>query len=106
MDDWDRIEAELLADPATRAAYDARRPAYELASKVIRLRAELGLSQRELAKRAHMTQPEIARIESGSVQPTWETVSRLLSAVGADVNVRLRTPAGKVVRFNLVKGSP
>ena len=37
MDDWDRLEARLLSDPATREAYEKRRPAFELASKLIEL---------------------------------------------------------------------
>lgn len=105
MDDWDRLEEELLEDPETRAAFEKQRPAFELASKLIELRTILGLTQRELAKRAGMTQPEIARLESGTIEPTWETLNRVLAAVGASVEIRTRNETGKLVRLSLFPNS-
>ncbi len=104
MDDWDALKSELLNDPATREAYDARRPAYEIASKLLRLRAELGLSQRQLAARAHMTQPEIARLESGQVQPSWETIARVLAAVDARIDIKVRDATGKLLTLSVLPG--
>jgi transcriptional regulator with XRE-family HTH domain len=106
MDDWDRLKEKLLEDPATRVAYESRRPAYELASKLIQVRSCLGLSQRQLAAKAHMTQPEISRLESGTVQPTWETISRVLRAVGAEVEIKLRDRDGKVVSLSVLASEP
>lgn len=106
MDDWDKLKAELLDDPATRAAYEERRPAYELASKLIQMRNGLGISQRQLAAKARMTQPEIARLESGAVHPTWETISRVLGAVGAEIDIRFRNEQGKLVRVSVLPAEP
>lgn len=47
----------------------------------------LGLSQRELAAKAHTSQSAIARIESGDVNPTVATLSRLLSALGCTLTL-------------------
>ncbi len=41
------------------------------------LREEEGWTQRELAERAGFSQPFIARLESGTQQPSWDTVCRL-----------------------------
>ena len=106
MDDWDKLKADLLDDPATRAAYEERRPAYELASKLIQMRNSLGISQRQLAAKARMTQPEIARLESGAVHPTWETISRVLGAVGAEIDIRFRNKQGKLVRVSVLPAEP
>lgn len=106
MDDWHKLKAKLLEDPATRAAYEARRPAYELASKLVELRTRLGLSQRQLAAKAQMKQPEIARLESASTQPTWETVSRVLGAVGAEIDIRVRDEHGKLVKVSVLAHPP
>lgn len=43
-------------------------------------RNELGLTQGELAKRAGVSQPLIARIESGDVDPRLSTVRKILEA--------------------------
>lgn len=101
MDDLDRLEVHLLDDAQVRAALDERRPAFELASQMIGIRAAAGLTQHELAARAGMTQPEIARLESGTVTPGWETLSRIFSAVDARVEVTLKDTHGRPVGVTL-----
>lgn len=53
-------------------------------------RCKAGLTQRELAERAGVPQPTVARIESGAVTPRVDTLDRLLRACGhmLDVDVR------------------
>jgi transcriptional regulator with XRE-family HTH domain len=45
-------------------------------------RRRAGLSQRELARRARVPQPTVARIESGVVVPRVDTLDRLLGGCG------------------------
>ena len=54
-DDFKRFRDRMLEDPATRAAYDARKPAYAFALQLAELRRQRGFSQASLAKRAGMT---------------------------------------------------
>ncbi len=46
---------------------------------------QAGLTQRELAERADMKQPAIARIESQRVSPRADTLDRLLRHCGVDL---------------------
>jgi len=46
-----------------------------------RLRKEAGLTQRQLAELANVSQPLIARIEGGSVDPRASTLRRILAAL-------------------------
>jgi transcriptional regulator with XRE-family HTH domain len=48
------------------------------------------MSQRELAERAHTAQSVIARIETGTTSPTWDTLARLLETAGFTLDVTLR----------------
>jgi transcriptional regulator with XRE-family HTH domain len=89
---WEDTREQLLADPATRAEYEASRPAHEVAGLLIGIRSKLGLTQRELALAAGMQHPAIARIESGKVSPSWETLWRILDAVGARVTIDVELP--------------
>jgi transcriptional regulator with XRE-family HTH domain len=50
-----------------------------------RLRA--GLTQTELARRAGISQPALARIEAGRVQPRVDTVTRLLRECGLSLDI-------------------
>ena len=53
---------------------------------VFTLRNNLGLSQKELADRCHVTQQFIQRIEKGKVNPSLKTASRIASALGVTVD--------------------
>ncbi len=55
------------------------------AQMVYSARTGAGLSQAELARRAHTSRPAIARYESGSTEPTLPVLRRILQAAGADV---------------------
>lgn len=82
---------ELLADPETRAAYEAVEPEYALLDELLRARAEAGLTQKEVARRMGTTQPVVARIEAADPRhsPTIRTLQRYAAAVGRHLEVRL-----------------
>jgi transcriptional regulator with XRE-family HTH domain len=87
MSNWKTLRDEILSNPQVAEEYERLRPQYELASDLIKLRKALGLTQRELAAMAGVTQPEIARIESGRIAPRWDKVVHLLRSVGASVQI-------------------
>lgn len=55
-----------LKNPAFKKAYDAVDEEFTLAQEVIELRLKADLTQAELARRAHTSQPAISRLESGN----------------------------------------
>src|SRR5215469_14643230 len=75
--------------PEVAVAYDQARLRYELAEAIRARRAELGWSQRQLAERAGMTQPGIARFEAGGTTPTLPLLERLASALGLTLTISL-----------------
>lgn len=52
-------------------------------------RKRAGLTQRELAKRAGKAQSAIARIESGSSDPSTEMLQHLINAAGFEIQTEL-----------------
>src|SRR5574340_1229815 len=52
-------------------------------------RRRAGLTQRQLATRAGVSQPTIARIESGDVRPSLERILDLVRAAGFDLDVHV-----------------
>ena len=83
------VKAQLLADPDTRAEYDALAPEFETARELVAARARAGLTQEEVAARMGTTQSTVARLESGKRPPSLRTVQRYALAVGARAVVRL-----------------
>ncbi|MGH3979827.1 MAG: helix-turn-helix domain-containing protein [Pseudonocardiaceae bacterium] len=91
--DWQELRGRRMAEPGAPEAYDAARLAYQLGRRVRELREQQGLSQTELAKRAAMTQPAVARFEAGGTVPTLPVLERLARSLGAELTVQLTPPS-------------
>lgn len=55
---------------------------FDLATHIRQLREDLGWTQEELARRAHIDQADLSRIERGGTDPRWSTVNRIIDALG------------------------
>jgi transcriptional regulator with XRE-family HTH domain len=64
------------------------------------LRNRLRMTQTKLAKRAHITQPNLAAIESGKVDPQVGTLRRIYQGLWCDLNIepRLQKPLEEILR--------
>jgi len=91
---WTDKRAEIMSRPGAAAAYDAARIRFELGEAVRRRRGELGLTQAQLAERAGLKQPAVARFEAGGTMPTIPMLERLAAALGMRLTVELQ-PSSK-----------
>jgi transcriptional regulator with XRE-family HTH domain len=53
-------------------------------------RRKLGLTQAEVAERAHLPQSEVSRIETGKANPTYATLKALADALEAELKLSFR----------------
>jgi transcriptional regulator with XRE-family HTH domain len=92
----EQVLAEELRDPDFRHEWDRTTVARAVALKVLAYRTEHGLSQRGLAQKLDMTQPQLARLEAGQHNPTIDTLARLAQTLdiefAIDVHPRQRVP--------------
>ena len=91
---WEEFLEGELSDPAEAASWAETLPKIDLAANVCLLRMERGLSQKQLAEAAGLSQPRITDIERGDANPTLLTVTRIANALGVRVE---RLFADKVV---------
>ncbi len=89
MTDLATLKKRLLADPETRAEYDAQAPEFAVARELIAARARAGMTQEQVAEKMQTTQSTIARMESGRTLPSLRTLSRFAEATGSRAVVRL-----------------
>ncbi|NUT38672.1 MAG: helix-turn-helix transcriptional regulator [Thermoactinospora sp.] len=87
---WVDKRAEIMSRPGAGAAYEAARLRFELGEAVRQRREELGLTQAELAERAGLKQPAVARFESGGTMPTIPMLERLAEALEMRLNVQFQ----------------
>jgi ribosome-binding protein aMBF1 (putative translation factor) len=74
---WAEVRARWITEPGANEAYQVARLAYELGQTVRQMRKKRGLSQRELAQAANMTQSAVARFEAGGAVPTLPVLGLL-----------------------------
>ena len=91
--DWRELRGRRMAEPGAAEACDAARLAFELGRRVRELCVQQRLSQTELARRAGMSQPAVARFEAGGTVPTLPVLERLARSLGAELTVQLASPS-------------
>jgi ribosome-binding protein aMBF1 (putative translation factor) len=80
----DQLISKYQKNDEFKIAYEERRFYLQVAHLIRDLREKAGFSQAEVAKKAKVSQPMIARLESGDHRrtPTIETIHRILSILG------------------------
>ena len=77
----EHIRQQRARSTTYRETQDRLRPFEEIARMVIMRRAQLGLTQQELADRMGTTKSAVSRIESGQHRTSTETLRRLAEAL-------------------------
>jgi transcriptional regulator with XRE-family HTH domain len=95
------VAEQLRTDPEFRAEWERTALARAVAVAIVGFRAEHDLSQRELADRLGMKQPQVARLELGEVNPSIETLMKISAQLGIEFTIDVR-PAGTPVH-NITK---
>src|SRR3989304_2761466 len=83
------IDDSSAEDPLFPMYYRAELERRELMRQIAARRAELGISQTELARRMRTKQPVVSRLLSGDVDPQHSTEDRLAAAMGMRIERRL-----------------
>jgi transcriptional regulator with XRE-family HTH domain len=86
---FEQILEEELRDPEFRAEWERLAPARAVANRLILYRAEHGLTQTALARLLGMSQPAIARLETGEHVPTLPTLLKLSDVLGLEILVTM-----------------
>ena len=95
--DFDDLLKKELKNKELKLLFDEHRFYLQVARLISELRAKSGLSQSELAGRANVSQPLIARLERGDRErkPTFDTMYKILKALGYSMTLSVK-PEKKV----------
>jgi DNA-binding XRE family transcriptional regulator len=74
-------------DPAYREAHAGLEEEFALAKALIEARTDANISQEEIARRMHTSQPAVARLEGGHGNPSLNTLRRYAEATGTRLRV-------------------
>ena len=86
------ILAKELKNNEFKLAFDQRRFYLQIAHLISDLRARSGISQADLAKKARVSQPMVARLEKGDSNrtPTFDTIFKVLKALGYTMSINVQ----------------
>ncbi|MCM8748025.1 helix-turn-helix transcriptional regulator [Thermomicrobiaceae bacterium CFH 74404] len=96
-------ERALARSPELRARWEATALARAVALWLVQRRAELGLSQAALARRLGVSQPTVARWESGEHVPELTTLLRLADQLGLRLHLDIEAPGERVAEPSTVE---
>ena len=77
---------EEMKDPQFKKAFNEEKYLLELGMVITETREKLGLSQRELAQKSHVTQQQLSKIENG-YNCNLLTLFKVSSALGLDLTL-------------------
>jgi transcriptional regulator with XRE-family HTH domain len=78
------VAENLNDDPEFRAEWQRLTPAREFSAALLRYRAEHGLSQRKLGEILGVSQPRVAKLESGEHNPDFDTIIHAVRTIGIE----------------------
>lgn len=91
MIDARELHKKWMEDPEYRREYEAQEDEFTVLDACIAARTKSGLTQAQVAERLGVSQPAVARIESGK-NVSLKTLRRYAHALGCTVKIEL-TPA-------------
>jgi len=88
----EQVLKSLMKQPGFRKGYEEELEKLRIVHSLISLREKRGLTQSELAKRIGVTQPFIAKLESGETHNfSLETLLKLAAALESELKIRFRS---------------
>ena len=89
----EQLRSDVLADPETRAEYEAFSLQLELADKMKKARLKSHLTQESVAEKMDTTKTVIARLEAaggkGKHSPSLSTLTKYADAIGYKLQIKL-----------------
>lgn len=89
MKSYTQFKKQLLADKKILKAYDELGPEFALVQTIIEKRIKKGLTQAELAHKIGTKQSSIARLESGTYNPSIGFLEKVAKGLGARLEVSI-----------------
>ena len=84
---YSQFKKEMLKNKRVASAYAALGPGFEVVAALIKRRLEKGFTQGELAKHVGTKQSAIARLESGTYNPSLDFLKKVTNALDARLRI-------------------
>ena len=79
---------QRLKKPAFKAEHEELEAEFAILQALIDARKKLGLTQQELARRTHINQADISKIEKGNSNPSLNTLKKLAKGMNMRLQIK------------------
>ena len=90
MDDFRKHLSKQMENPEFVKEWQAIQPEIEITRAMIKARAELGLTQKQLAEKTGIDQAHISRLENGNYNPSLDFLKRIAKGIGKELHIEFR----------------
>lgn len=90
MQTYAQVKQKLLKDKETRDKYKELGPEFALMTMLIEKRLEKKLTQEDLARKINTKQSAIARLESGTYNPSIAFLKKVAKALDVELKISFR----------------
>ena len=87
---WSVARKKHFVDPRIKVAYDALAPEFAIIDATIQRRLAKKMTQNALAKKIGTTQSAIARLESGTYNPTLGFLKKVAKGLDAQLLITIK----------------
>jgi DNA-binding XRE family transcriptional regulator len=84
----ERIKRDCESDPEFAREFQDECERLDIAVALMKLREQEGLTQQQLAERVHKPQSTIARIENGTLNPSYKVLRDIAHGVGKRLDIQ------------------
>jgi len=85
MTGFDKLKTNLMKNKEFARIYNERKPLRNFIDELIELRVEKGMTQKDLSELTGISVPNISRIESGKQNLSYQTMHKLVNALGGKI---------------------
>jgi len=79
---------EQLKNPEFKMEWDSIQPEREIMVALMTARIEQNLTQKDIAKLAHINQADVSKLENGTKNPSLSMMKRIAKALGKRIEIK------------------
>jgi len=86
---YKQLKQKWMLNPKFKKTYEDLEPEYAITMGIMMKRIEKNISQKEFARRLGTSQSAVARLESGTYNPSLKFLKRVAKALGSELKISL-----------------
>lgn len=89
MIDFETAKEKILKNPDVVKEYENQSTEFLVAKSIIAARLRSKMTQKDVAKKMHTSQSQVARLESGEHMPSFNSIKKYAKAIQQNIHIEI-----------------